>query len=96
MLLPLIPRIKTPEMLSIIPNVEYISARYASGHMVSINTANINDRYFLAGLKISADLTKNITLSAGVENIFDENYVLDDGTLPLPGRTYNLTLSAKY
>jgi iron complex outermembrane receptor protein len=82
--------IKPVKMLSIIPRIEYIDARYADTMGVSKL-----DAYFLAHLKISADIGKHISVSAGIENIFDKYYEISLNA-PLAGRSFNVSLTVQY
>jgi iron complex outermembrane receptor protein len=82
--------IKPAPMLSIIPRIEYISSRYAD----TLGETTLDD-YFLAHLKISADLGKYLTISASADNILDTYYEISRN-FPLAGRTFTLALTAKY
>jgi iron complex outermembrane receptor protein len=82
--------IKPLENISIIPRWEYLSERYA-------DTAGTNELpdYFLAHIKAEVKIGKYFTISAGVENIFDRLYEIREYS-PMAGRTYTMTLTAKY
>ncbi|MDR3341961.1 MAG: TonB-dependent receptor [Treponema sp.] len=82
--------IKPIEILSIIPRIEYIGSRYADTDGVTQL-----DGYFLGGLKVSAHVTKYFIIEAGVDNIFDTYYEIRKNS-PMPGRTYTVSLTAKY
>jgi iron complex outermembrane receptor protein len=85
------------QSLSITPILEYEGPRYSRPEGASIlNVGSILDRYTLMHLKISVDINEYFSLSAAVENIFDEYYALDDELYPMSGRTFNLTFTAKY
>lgn len=73
------------QSISVIPSLEYSSWRYsvADGR----GTTRKVGGFTLASLKVSARLPQRITLSAGVKNLFDKNYVLQEG-YPEPGRTW--------
>jgi iron complex outermembrane receptor protein len=75
---------------SIIPRIEYIGER----HTDSAGEETLPG-YFLAHLKISAGITKYVTLSLGVENMLDSYYEIRYDS-PMAGRTYNITLTARY
>jgi iron complex outermembrane receptor protein len=76
--------------LSIIPRLEYIGSRYAdTGGTLTL------EGYVLANLKVGADLGKYVSVSLGVENIFDEYYEIRYYS-PQSGRSYNLTLTVRY
>jgi iron complex outermembrane receptor protein len=82
--------IEPAESFTIIPRVEYLSSRYA-------DTAggNILPEYFLAHIKAELKIGEHFTVSAGAENIFDRLYEIREYS-PMAGRSYNLTLNAKY
>jgi iron complex outermembrane receptor protein len=71
--------------LSVVPSVEYDSWRY------SYSDGKGNNReiggFTLANLKLAVRLPYEISLSVGVENLFDKNYVLQEG-YPEAGRTW--------
>jgi len=84
------PVIKYIRQISLVPRVEYTSARAA-------DTAEsfILCDYFLAHIKLNINVTKYFSISLGVENIFDTYYEIREN-FPLAGRTYNVTVTAKY
>jgi iron complex outermembrane receptor protein len=82
--------IKPLSMLSIIPRIEYISSRYAD----TTGETTLED-YFLAHLKVSADIGAHFTVSASAENIFDTYYEISRN-FPQAGRTFTLALTVKY
>jgi iron complex outermembrane receptor protein len=82
--------IKPLTMLSIIPRFEYIGSRYAE----SDGTLEL-DGYFLAHLKVSADIDKHVSLSASIENILDTYYEIQQYS-PMAGRSFSLGLTVKY
>jgi iron complex outermembrane receptor protein len=75
---------------TVIPRVEYLSSRYA-------DTAggNILPEYFLAHIKTELKIGEHFTVSAGADNIFDRLYEIREYS-PMAGRSYNLTVNAKY
>lgn len=77
--------------LSVIPSLEYSSWRYsvADGRGTNRKVGG----FTLASLKLSVRLPHHLTLSAGAKNLFDKNYVLQEG-YPEPGRT--LFANARY
>jgi iron complex outermembrane receptor protein len=77
-------------MASIIPRLEYLHERYANTEATETLPA-----YFLAHLKISADIGTYISVSASMENIFDTLYEIKQ-YFPMAGRTFNLSLEVKY
>jgi iron complex outermembrane receptor protein len=78
------------DMASIIPRVEYLHRRYANTEATAELPA-----YFLAHLKVSADIGSYVTVSAGVENIFDALYEIKQ-YFPMAGRSFTISLEAKY
>jgi iron complex outermembrane receptor protein len=78
------------KQLSIIPRFEYLGSRYANTEADAAL-----DGYLLAHLKVSADIGKYLSVSAGVENIFDTLYEIKQ-YFPMAGRTFSLSLEAKY
>jgi outer membrane receptor protein involved in Fe transport len=82
--------------LALVPAIEYEGRRYGSARMVNINAANVLERYCLFNLKIAADLNGTFSVSAAVHNLLDKNYYLQDGALPMPGRSFSFSLAAKY
>lgn len=73
--------------LTITPNVELSSTRWTV--TTSGSAYYKTGAYTLANLQGAYKVTANAELSAGVRNLFDENYTLVDG-FPEPGRTYFL------
>lgn len=63
-------------------NIEYDSKRYSSS-----NAVRVADAFFVANSKLSYEVHKGLFVEAGVNNIFDEDYALDEG-FPEPGRNY--------
>jgi iron complex outermembrane receptor protein len=82
--------IKPVRMISIIPRVEYTGSRYAD----SEGTSEL-ERYFLFHLKVSADIGRFVSISGGIENIFDTYYEIRQYA-PLAGRTFSAALTLKY
>jgi iron complex outermembrane receptor protein len=82
--------IKPVKMLSIIPRIEYISSRYAN----TDGSEEMED-YFLAHLKITADIGKHLTVSAEADNLFDTYYEISRN-FPMAGRSYTMTMTVKY
>jgi iron complex outermembrane receptor protein len=82
--------------LSLIPSIEYEDVRYGSTHMINVNAANILPAYFLVHLRLSAEFTAYFSLAAGVENLLDENYALNNGALPMAGRSFYVTVTGKW
>ncbi|GAB1535396.1 TonB-dependent receptor [Geovibrio sp. ADMFC3] len=78
------------DKLSIIPRAEYIDSRYAD-----TEGDEVLDSYVLAHIKVSYDINRYMSVSGSVTNIFDEYYEIKQ-FYPQAGRTFSLTLSAKY
>jgi iron complex outermembrane receptor protein len=76
--------------LAIIPSVQYVGERYADTQ----GETEI-DGYFLVNLKASYELHKNVSVSISVENVFDVLYEIRP-YFPQAGRSYNLSLTARY
>jgi iron complex outermembrane receptor protein len=82
--------IKPLALLSIIPRFEYTGPRYADTEGKSEL-----EGYFLAHLKVSAEIGKFVSVSAGVENIFDTYYEIRQYS-PMAGRSFTVALTLKY
>jgi iron complex outermembrane receptor protein len=82
--------VKPFQFLSVIPRFEYIGSRYADTE----GTLEL-DSYILAHLKIAADLGTYVSISAGIENIFDEYYEIRYYS-PMAGRSFNFMLTVRY
>ncbi len=77
------------EWLSVIPTVEYGSERYSTTYGVKAGS------YVVAGLKLELHLPEELTLSAGVNNIFDRDYELTEG-YPEAGRSFYVNLQKSF
>jgi iron complex outermembrane recepter protein len=73
--------------LLVVPSVEYNSSRYSTSDGTKV------DGFWLCNLDAQMDLPRGFGLSAGIRNLFDENYELSEG-YPEEGRNYYL--SARY
>jgi outer membrane receptor protein involved in Fe transport len=82
------------QTLLIIPALEYEGPRYGQFQILNVGTPL--ERFMLFNVRISSELSKNISLSFAVENIFDTNYYLDSAYLPMSGRGFNATFTAKW
>ncbi|MHB9293187.1 TonB-dependent receptor [Hollandina sp. SP2] len=76
--------------LSLIPSMAYTGSRY-----VNIEGTKELGSYTLFNLKVRYDFLQYFSLSCSVENLFDELYEIRE-YFPLAGRSYTLTLSARY
>jgi iron complex outermembrane receptor protein len=82
--------IKPVHLLSIIPRVEYIGPRWADSE-----GKYLLDGYFLAHLKVSADIGSHFTVSLGADNILDTYYEIRQYS-PMAGRSFSISLTARY
>jgi iron complex outermembrane receptor protein len=78
------------DRVSLIPRLEYLGWRYANTEATATLPA-----YLIAHFKVSADIGSYLSLSAGMENIFDTLYEIKQ-YFPMAGRSFNLSLEAKY
>lgn len=77
------------DRVTLVPNVEYNSARYSSSDGVRV------DGFWLWNLNAKIELPRGFALAAGVQNIFDENYELSEG-YPEEGRNYYASVSCRF
>ena len=77
--------VRPVEWLSLIPSVQYSSWFYSTSDGKGNNPTL--GGFTLANFKLLVRLPKGITVSVGVENIFDKNYQLQDG-YPEAGRSW--------
>jgi iron complex outermembrane receptor protein len=82
--------IKPLPFLSIIPRLAYTGSRYAD-----TEGGILLDAYFLAHIKVSVEWRNRVSVSAGIDNIFDTYYEIRRHS-PLEGRSFNLMLTLKY
>lgn len=78
------------EGLSLLSSVEYNADRYSSS-----TGSRVAESYTLLDAKVIYDATRNIRVEAGVDNLTDEDYALDEG-FPLEGRSYFLNVRYRY
>jgi iron complex outermembrane receptor protein len=78
------------KFVSIIPRIEFLNSRYAD-----TDGEEELDPYTLFHIKLNYDLNKHLSFSASVENLFDTYYEISLYN-PMPGRTYTLSMTAKY
>lgn len=86
------------EGLQIVPSLDYASDRMTVTPATANGLAPVyykTGHYALANLRVEYAFTPNISASAGIRNAFDELYELTDG-LPEPGRSFFLSLRARY
>jgi iron complex outermembrane receptor protein len=77
-------------LLTLLPRLEYLDERYidaVGGEML--------ESYWLAHLKLTVDFSPHIKVSAGIENLFDTYYEIQQNA-PLAGRTYTLSCTLQY
>ncbi len=72
--------------LSFLGSVEFNSNRYSSSDAI-----RVADQYVLVNTKAIYEIYKGFSVEAGIRNICDENYALDEG-YPLEGRNYFMNL----
>jgi iron complex outermembrane receptor protein len=82
--------IRPVEMLSIVPRAEYVGERYSDSE-----GRYPLEGYFLAHIKINADINRHFSIGLGVENIFDTLYEIRQYS-PMAGRSFNASLTAQY
>jgi iron complex outermembrane receptor protein len=76
--------------VSLLPRLEYLGERD-----IDAEGTRSMDAYWLVHFKVTADFTRHLSLSAGVENLFDTYYEIRQHS-PLAGRTYNVSCMVKY
>jgi iron complex outermembrane receptor protein len=76
--------------LSVIPALRYVGSRFAD----SAAETELSG-YFLVSLKAVYRFGRHFAFSASVDNLFDELYEIRP-YFPQPGRSYNLSVTAKY
>jgi len=82
--------LRPAERLSVIPSFSFVDSRYADAQAeTSI------DAYFLFNLKASWTFNGILNVSLSIDNIFDKLYEIR-ANFPMPGRSYSITLTAKY
>jgi iron complex outermembrane receptor protein len=82
------------QSLAVTPSFEYEGPRYS--RFTRLGTGAVMDRYLLVSVKLSSELSGHFTVSAGIENLFDANYYLDNVYSPMPGRSFNFGIAVKY
>lgn len=76
--------------LSLLGSVEYNGDRYSSSTGV-----RVADEYTLVNTKAIYEVYKGFSVEAGINNIADENWAIDEG-YPLEGRSYFVNLRYKF
>ena len=81
---------KLEKKLEIMPRFEYVSSRHG-------NTAGTNelDSYWLANIRAKYDLCESLSVSAGINNIFDKLYEIREH-YPMAGRSFTFSLDVKH
>jgi iron complex outermembrane receptor protein len=72
--------------IDFVVSAEYNTKRYSTSY------GNESPEFMLFNSQISFGFVKYLTIEAGVNNIFDKNYSLEEG-YPAPGRNYYVSLS---
>ncbi len=80
---------KACSRLTLVPNVEYNSSRYSS------STGTKADGFWLGNLDAQVALPRGFGLAAGVRNVFDENYELNEG-YPEEGRSFYASVQYRF
>lgn len=76
--------------LSVLADIEYDSKRWSS-----TNGVRVAKGFTLVNAKVMYEITKGLRMEAGVRNLFDKNYELNEG-YPMPGRTYFSNLTYRF
>ncbi|GHV80659.1 TonB-dependent receptor [Spirochaetia bacterium] len=76
--------------ISLIPRLEYLGPRYAD-----TDGDEELDGYVLFNIKASYELNKYFSFSAAIENVLDTYYEISQYN-PMPGRSFNVTMTVKY
>ncbi|MHC1726987.1 MAG: TonB-dependent receptor plug domain-containing protein [Syntrophobacteraceae bacterium] len=76
--------------LSLLGSVEYNGDRYSSS-----NGVRVADQYTLLNTKAIYEVYKGFSVEAGIHNVTDENWALDEG-YPMEGRSYFVNLRYKF
>jgi outer membrane receptor protein involved in Fe transport len=84
------------QTLELIPSMEYVGRRYGSKNMINLNAAIILPEHTLFNLRLRLEINDYIGFNAGIENLFDTNYVLNNSALPMSGRSFYINMTAKY
>lgn len=69
--------------------MEYGGSRYSTTYGIETGA------YAVSNLKFSVRLPQNVTVSAGVNNLFDRNYALTEG-YPEAGRTFFVNMQVEF
>jgi iron complex outermembrane receptor protein len=85
---------KAVKNIRFIPMFEFVGSRYAASY-TSAQTPKLLDSYTLVHIKAAAEITDYFSFSFGVNNLFDELYEILEYH-PEAGRSFNITLEAKY
>jgi iron complex outermembrane receptor protein len=76
--------------LSFLADMEVDSKRYSS-----TNGIRVANGFTVVNAKAMYEIIKGLQIEAGVKNVFDRNYFLDEG-FPMPGRTYFSNLTYRF
>jgi iron complex outermembrane receptor protein len=70
------------EKLKVLADAEYDSSRYSTS-----NGLDVAGDFIVVNFKLNYELIRGLVAEAGIKNLFDRNYALEEG-YPEPGRTY--------
>jgi iron complex outermembrane recepter protein len=76
--------------LSILADLEWDSRRWSS-----TNGVRVAKGFTVVNVKATYPIVKGLQIEAGVRNLFDKNYALNEG-YPMPGRTYFSNLTYRF
>jgi iron complex outermembrane receptor protein len=82
--------------VAVTPSLEYEGRRYGSSRFVNVNAANVLEAFCLFNLKIAFDAGGHFSFQMAVRNLADTNYYLQDGALPMPGRSFTFVLTGRF
>ncbi len=82
--------IRPGPVLSLLPRLEYLGKRD-----IDAEGTKTMDAYWLVHFTVTAEFSEHLSMSAGIENLFDTYYEIRQHA-PQAGRTYNLACTIKY
>jgi iron complex outermembrane recepter protein len=78
--------------LSILADLEYDSKRYCQSTSTTVRVAK---SFTVVNAKATYEIVRGLQIEAGVKNLFDENYEINEG-FPMAGRTYFSHLTYRF